>query len=377
MGGSAGLSGPAAVSTVDDMDRRGLLAGTPALAAAALFGSAQHPDGPWQAWDRLTTRLPSAPSIGEPAARVTLADVEHIETVTETFRNWSFSWGGGMARAAAHAQLHQVVTTARTATFDTPDLRPRLLLATADLAHVAGFASYDAERHDEARELLLVAVDAAGEANRPDMAAWALLMLAHQALHLGRPMDALRITQMAQVTTNGTVDSLTQTAIHAHDGWFQAAVGHAEQSERALDMAEERFSAEHSEESTPPWLRHLDLGHLTWLRGRANQSLIEHQPGAAPAAEAVLLSALDAWPIGHGRGRTMNLVALSATRFQRGEDIADATHTGLEALTGIATLNAPRVRTCLRSLLEASEPYSAQPDVAELRHQVKAARALS
>ena len=373
VGGSHGLSGPPAVSTVEDMDRRGLLAGTPALAAAALFGSAQHPDGGWQAWDRLTARLPSAPSIGGPAARVALADVEHVETVTETFRNWSFSWGGGMALAAAHAQLQQVISTARTATFDQPQLRPRLLLAIADLAHVAGFASYDAERHDEAHALLLVAVDAAQEAGNADMAAWALLMLAHQALHLGRPHDAVRITQMAQVATSNTADQLTLAAVDAHDGWFSAAAGHVQHSERALATAEERFSsAEHS--NAQPWLRHLsNPAHQAWLRGRAYQSLIEHQPSAAPAAERLLVNAVDAWPGGRGRGQVMSLIALATTRFQHGENVGGAVDAGREALSGIAALNVPRVRKFLQTLEQASGPHAAHSDVAELRHQVGAA----
>jgi len=365
-----GLPSGTPVSTVDDMDRRGLLAGTPALAAAALFSAGASP----LTGEPGIAHLVAGTDAGEPAVRVSLVDVEHIETITATFRQWGHQWGGAMAQAAARAQLQQVVSALTNATFDQPGLRKRLLVAAADLAYIAGFACFDAERHDEARRLYLFAVDAAAQGGRPDLAGWTLLGgLTLQAIHLGRPDEALRLVGLARATVTDSanpVPALSRAAVDAHEGWCLGVTGQHEASERAFGLAYEHVDRVDGGE-VPQWLSDFDTAHVTWIHGRAQQALTHHDPALARSARVLLTDALTARPTGFNRGHTLNLITLSAAYFQGDAEVEEGVRIGHEALAGVRALNAPRVTARFTDIVNASQPFTGHADVAELHHQAK------
>ncbi|MDI5975941.1 helix-turn-helix domain-containing protein [Amycolatopsis magusensis] len=93
---------------------------------------------------------------------------------------------GGLCRAAAVAQLHQVRRLEDAVC--TAQVHIRLLVAVAELASMAGWMAYDVDDHDAARRLWTYALDTARRAEdhvrAPDLAVDVLLDMAHQALHL-------------------------------------------------------------------------------------------------------------------------------------------------------------------------------------------------
>jgi hypothetical protein len=97
--------------------------------------------------------------------------------------------------------------------------------------------------------------------------------------------------------------------------------------------------------------------------------LAERVPAAALRAEPVLREAVQARGPGYARGRTLNLVALSSTYFQSGQDVEEGVALGREALNGVSTLNSPRSRARLRTLLATTDSYRSIPDVADFRGQ--------
>ena len=83
----------------------------------------------------------------------------------------------------------------------------RLDIAAADLAMLAAWCSYDAERHDDARRLWIVALELCRHTDHPraaDLAVVILLDMAHQSLHLMRPDDALRLAGLGLAVENGS-----------------------------------------------------------------------------------------------------------------------------------------------------------------------------
>lgn len=106
-----------------------------------------------------------------------------------------FSWvshGGGLCHSAAVAQLRSVLPLHEAAC--TTAVREQLLVATADLAMAAAYASYDAEHHDDARRLFTLALNIAQQAEDPraaDLTAFLLMDMADQALHLRQPREDL------------------------------------------------------------------------------------------------------------------------------------------------------------------------------------------
>lgn len=75
-----------------------------------------------------------------------------------------------------------------------PELRPRLLLATAELTAQAGWMSFVANRHEAARRLGMIGL--ARNADHPqgtDLTVYLLADMALQAVHLERPKEAVHL----------------------------------------------------------------------------------------------------------------------------------------------------------------------------------------
>lgn len=345
------------------MHRRDFLSTVTSVALGATGAASIH--------DRLTELLPAVQP--ELPSRVGLADVDRIEATSRAFRDWDNRWGGGLTRPAVIAQLQWVVATGRSAVCDSQEVRDRLLVATADLANVAAWTSYDIEHHDEARRLWMMALDAAKEADNADLVGSILQQLAHQALHLDRPDEGLRLVRLAYATTadpKHDVSELALAQIAAYEAWcYAAGGGKTSGCDRAFDKAEDHFGNARAED-VPPWRSHFNYPELQGLRGHAYHLLAQHQPTAAVRAEPLLTAAVAGKGPGYARSKNLNLIALSATYFQRGDGLEDGVALGRQALAEASTLNSPRSLTRLRVLDAVTAPYTHRSDVADFRHEL-------
>jgi DNA-binding XRE family transcriptional regulator len=309
----------------------------------------------------------------EPLGHVAATDVARIETATVAFRSWDNQRGGGVSRAAVTAQLQWVVTTARQATCASDVVRKRLLTATADLAALVAFAHYDVERHEDARRLWLVALDAAHQAANADLMSKVLREMAHQALHLTRPDEALRLVQVAAATSVATTaDGASPAAaaeLAAYEGWGHAMVGRVQPCLRALGRAEDVYDGTSADETTP-WMAHFDAAELNALRGHCLHVLANHRPEVNAEAQSLLRAAVDGRRAEHVRRRTLNQIALAATYFQGGGDLEEGVAVGYQALAGANSLSSPRALSRLRGLETATRPYAQEQSVAGFRGEL-------
>jgi transcriptional regulator with XRE-family HTH domain len=310
----------------------------------------------------------------EPLSHVGTADVARIEAATAAFRSWDNQCGGGAARAAVTAQLQWVVATAQRARFAGEDVRVRLLTATADLAALAAFTHYDVERHEDARHLWLVALDAAREAHNADLTSKVLRQMAHQALHLHRPDEALRLLQVSATTTVATAAGEPPPAalaeLTAYEGWAHAMQGRAQPCLRALGRAEEAFTGAPAGE-VPVWMSYFDAAELNALRGHCLHVLAHTRPEAAAQAEPPLRAAVEQRGAEHVRRKTLNQIALASTYFQRGRDIEEGIVVGYRALAGAGSLSSPRALGRLKGLARITAPYATEPPVAAFRENLR------
>lgn len=303
-----------------------------------------------------------------------LVDVERVEATTNVFRGWDNQWGGGLSRTIIMSQLQWVIAAGRHAVIDSEEVGRRLLVATADLAALGAWTSYDLERHDEARGLWLVALDASREAGNVDLVGNIVRQLAHQSLHLGRSDEALRLIRLAHAMTadpDHSASELALSATSAYEGWCHAAMGRVQACERALGRAEDHFTD--AGDDTPPWLGHFDEAELTALRGHTYHVLADTVPAAAVKAEPLLQRAVNARSPAYARSKTLNLIALSCVHFQRGDDIERAVAVGRRALAGASALNSPRSVSRLRGLARVTRPYVDHPEVGEFRERLRVA----
>jgi hypothetical protein len=284
--------------------------------------------------------------------RIGSADIARIEATTSAFRDWDNRWGGGLSRAAVIAQVQWVASCASRSVCTSPAVRGRLLTALADLAGVAAFLSYDGNRQDQARALWMVGLNAASEATNVDLVGTTLRQLAHQCLHLGRADEALNLVRLSYASTVNPAHHSSQLAlaeIAAYEGWCFAAVGKSQPCQRALGRAEEHF-ANADAEQPPPWLAHLNVAELTALRGHSYYVLAYRDPEAAVVARTLLRTAIAARNEPYARSRTLNLMALAGTFFQRGDALEEGIAVGDQALEGAHTLTSPRALDRLRDL---------------------------
>ena len=315
----------------------------------------------------ITVPLPQVPI--EPMRQVGAADVARIETVTQSFREWGFRSGGALSQAALSAQLRTVRETARTAICADAGVRRQLLVATADLASVTAWSSYDLAHHDRARQLWLVALEASRAADEPDLTATVLRHLAHQALHLGHPREALQYLQVAHAVASDTRRDrcgavLAETTIY--EAWAHAATGHSAGCRRAITLAQEEFASD-AQLPVSAWRAHFDAVELAALTGHSLHVLADHEPKAASEAHQILTDAVAGRTDAYARAGALNLVALAATCFQGGHDLSRGVGLGRAAVGAVHQIGSPRVRARTQALLHATTPYAARPEVADLR----------
>jgi hypothetical protein len=328
--------------------------------------------------ERLEALLPAPSDLPVPR-RIGAADVAAIAETTAAFRLSHRRCGGGLARAAAVAQLGYVLNL-RDAECSEQQVRADLMLATADLANLAGWMTYDVEEHENARRLWVIALDTARQANHPlstDLTVAVQYNMAHQALHLGRPDEALRLVQLGAVTaTTSTypVSAGTRGANAMILARCRASLGEAELCHRALEQAQQTY-ADAEPASAPPWF-FVTAAAIDTLQGQALFQLAQANPSHAPRAVEQLRSAVDSYDLTYVRSRAVNIPDLAGSYFLAGE-VDSAVLAGHEAVTVISTLSSRRAYGRLRTLADIAKPHSHRSDVAELRDRICGALAMS
>ena len=367
-------TGSVAGEEVSWVDRRDFLN----LVTVATLGSNLNPE-----IERLGTLLPSH---AEPVSRHRIgdADIDAIEAITEGFRRSEQAHGGGLCRSAAIAQLQQVQRMASATCSES--VRARLVLATANLALVAGWLSYDVEDHDTARRLWTYALDTTRHAEdhprSTDLAVTALGNMSTQALHLGRPQEALRLAQLESTTTTSRTHpasaimypgSLTALA------YCRAALGDVEPCRRAMSQQAEEWARALDNAPAWHWTRHATDAQIAGFeaekQGTALEFLSRTHPEFAPAAVEHLCIAVNSYEDDTmARGRLIELTKLTSAYFRAG-DVASGVASGFETITSMNRLSSKLGYPKLRIVDAAAAPFTRNPEVAELRDRIRTTRA--
>ena len=326
--------------------------------------------------DRLTALLPHTEPTG--TRHVGAADVEAIEQATIAFRRQDFAHGSGLARDTAVAHLRATLPLLNAQT--RPEVRPRLLIATAHLALMAGYMSFDVKQHDAARRLWLIGLDLTRAAEDPrgsDLTVYLLYDMALQAVHLGRPVEALRLVHLGHVVAAGPhpVSASTTSCLANIQARAHAAQGDAADCDRALGQLIDQFSSI-SPVNRPPWGEYLDETHFAAHQGAAHYTLAlaGRDPRAADRAVPLLRHAVDHFGPGYSKLQALYLPDLAGAHAIAG-DIDTAVTIGHQALDAITTLHSPRAYDRLRVLNTALEPLHTSAGVAELRDRLSATAA--
>ncbi|MGH3938108.1 MAG: helix-turn-helix domain-containing protein [Pseudonocardiaceae bacterium] len=325
--------------------------------------------------DRLLALLPQA----EPTdtRRVGVADVEVIEQLTAGFRRQDFAGGSAVAREIAVTQVHAALPLLG-AHID-PELRPRLLLATADLAAQAGWMSFGANRHEDARRLWMIGLHLARGAEHPqstDLTVYLLADLALQAVHLERPQEAVHLARISDTAAVGRypVSESTLGLLKNIQAQAFAAGGDAKTCDRACSQATEHFSGI-DPAASPPWTAYFSELSNPGCGGQGSAYYELARLGRDPVAadRAVLLlreGGGDRYGPSYARFRARYLPDLSGAHALAG-DVGTAVTVGHQAVELVSALpSSSKERDRLRILNNVLEPLHTSPGVAELRDRL-------
>ncbi|MDT7788157.1 MAG: hypothetical protein QOF58_6576 [Pseudonocardiales bacterium] len=318
--------------------------------------------------------------------RIDTTDVTALHATITIHRQWDNRQGGGIMLAAARAHV-RFARLLKAATC-TDVVRADLHLAIAEAAMVAAWMSYDMGEHRDACVYWLLALDEARQADvesRADLMVDVLLDMAHQSLHLHDPLQALKLTDLANTVLarqHYPVSISTRSYLDINLAWCSAAQGKIDPTRRALDVAHQRY-ADADPATAAPWARHVGPAEIAAQHGHAlfllSEALGDTNRTAAEtaAAEAIghLRSAIDGYGGDYARSAAVNLPGLASCLLRVG-DIPAAVTTGHQAVAAITALSSRRPLARLDRLAETAL-IVARPhrDVAELRERIAKATA--
>ncbi len=322
--------------------------------------------------DRLSALLPHADPTG--TRHVGASDVTVIEQATEAYVRQDFATGAGPIRDLALAQLRAVLPLLDAQT--TPEVQPRLYLATARLAMQAGWMSFQVDQHEAARRLWMIGLDIARATDAPqagDLTVYLLYDMAIQAVALGRPDEALSLVHLSRATATGAhpVSASTLGCLAGIQAKAHAAQNDAAACDRALGQVVEAISRI-DPATRPPWGAWFG-GAASSFHGNAHYTLalIERDPRVAGRAVLLLRDAVDGFGSDYARLRATDLADLAGAHGIAG-DTDTAVALGHQAIDAITALHSPRAYDRLRVLNTALQPLHTSTGVAELRDRLSA-----
>lgn len=296
--------------------------------------------------------------------------VAQLNQVVEFFQHSDVLFGGGMSRNAVAGQLEWLCDVlAKSSMSD--EIRRSWQSATARLADVAGFMSFDCGDQLAARRFFLVALQLAAEAGDVQQRVHTLTDAGRQAVWLDRNDLGLDLMRLAHGDNQrlSPVARAVLTTIEARALGRQAQLTEVE---RAVGQADELFAQRADDPDDPTWIWYYDSAQMTGDGGHAlfDAAMRSGDARLAGQAEHRLHTAYDLHAPDAARSRTFNLirVACLVLRF-------DDPHRGLslaeQALAEAAPLRSKRIADDARMLTKTATPLERdvafRPRVRELR----------
>ena len=300
--------------------------------------------------------------------RVGDQEVVQICAVTEAFRSLDNAYGGGLTREAVIGQLISTVSLVEDTTY-TEKVGRKLITGIGDLATVAGWMCHDVSMHTAAQRYFLLALQAAKEAQDPNLGAHVLSCMARQAGHLGRPGDALELIHLARYGARHTATPTVGALLCSLEARYYAIMGRLKDFDRAAGQAEAAF-ADRVPAQDPAWAAYFDTSEYYATLG------ICHQIVARTSAPGHAVNAIDM--IGHAlahrdgsrvRSRAFDHLGLARAYLAAGE-LESATAAGTTALELAGKVSSARVCDRLHEFLRETSPHADALVIADLRSRI-------
>ncbi|MFF3329980.1 hypothetical protein ACFYWX_10540 [Streptomyces sp. NPDC002888] len=333
--------------------RRGFLGSSLALAAGPSLIE------PMQRW--LVPAPPSPRTEAEQVpssrarGRLSMPELELLESTTVMFRQWDAQCGGGLRRKAVVGQLHEVTDLLQE---PQPEATTRKLFkVAAELAELAGWMSYDVGLQPTAQKYFVLALHAAKEAGDKPLGSYVLSSMSRQMIHLGRPEDALELIHLAQYGSRDCAGPRTQSMLYAMEARAYANMGQPGRCKRAVRMAEDSFAdADDWDEPDPDWIRFFSEAELYGENSHSFRDLAYvagRSPTYASLAEPHMRRAVELFADDkeHQRSYALNLIGMATVHLLQREP-EQSTAPAVLAMQVAKKVRSERVNTRIRKTVD-------------------------
>ncbi|MFD0224369.1 Tat pathway signal protein [Streptomyces hirsutus] len=329
-----------------DMHRRKMLA-TAAYSAAGLA----LPATSW--WAAAPAEAAKRPAVS--FRQVTSTDIDDVRELTRFFSARDQQRGGASGRSALAGHLRDEAVPLLGSRFATERIRRNLYSAVAEMTYLAGGMAFDASQHRTAQRYLTLAARIAAEAGDGPLGGHILRALAHQAVDLGHPRNALALAGASMSRDRygqaGYREKALLAIVHAR---ALAADGDRAGTLAAISRAERDLA--HADNNDVPsrvgFFQEASLAHETAcaLRdlGRPREAEIHFQRSVATRRRQL-----------YARTHSVTLGYLGAVQVQQGR-LDEACATWNEALDAMSGIQSGRARDVIVRM---------QTDLSSVRHR--------
>ncbi|MCX4826667.1 Tat pathway signal protein [Streptomyces sp. NBC_01142] len=344
-----------------DMDRRRVL-----VSSAYSVAGLALPSESW--WEEAAERARARKAVS--THTVTVQDVESVREMAVFFSRRDQQRGGrGVGRTALVAYLRTEIADYLNSRFPSEEVRRAMTSAAGELAYLAGWTAFDAGEHPVALHWFTVATQLAEEARDAPLAGHVLRAMAHQAVDLKQPGQAVRLATDSIAGKRYSNASWRERAligvVHARslaaDNRRKEAVAALAQAERDLSKAGEG-----------------DEPGRVWFFGEAS---LAHETAATlrdlgdlKGAERHFRHSVRTRRAQFARTHSVTLGYLGAVQVQQGqiEAACDTWGQALDAMTGVQSGRARETVVQMRRALSPFRGRGGSP-AAELDAKARAA----
>jgi len=331
------------------MDRRAFLAAT-GLGATGISRD-------WLLAPRLTSAASASGRALPPET------VDQLDTITGQLRRMDDQLGGGDLHPVIRQHLAFTVGLITDRRYSDTTGR-RLHTIAAELARLAGWASFDAGRHGAAQRYYAAALHAAHTAGDRALGANVLGFASCQAKDLGHTSDAIHLADAAVTGYPGRSPRVA-AILRLRLAEAHATAGNQRDTRAAIDTAFTRL-ADPSPGDEPAWAYWISPAQAHAQAGYCHLTL-----GDQPAAQTHLRAALDLQDPADSREGALRAILL-ATSYAR-QPQPDVEQAATHASAAVAALTGPVASTrCvghLARLTTSLQPYRRKPPVRDLLDQ--------
>lgn len=343
-------------------------AGIVQLAGAAWFGLLPEDladlPGPWSTGMEVPRRLGGS-------------HVTALHRSITLFEDWDHQYGGGLSRAAMNGQLAWVCRAASQSLMS-GKIRTAWLTATARLADLSGWASFDAGEPEElVTRPYLIALQMASETTDVQQKAHTATSISRHLTYLDRTSEALQVAGIARLSWD-ELPPLGRAVIGIVEARAHGRAGNVHGCETAVGLCDDNFAdADPADAQDPTWGYYADLGQILGdaAHGAFDLAMRTGDPDHAARTIRRLLDAYATHPAESARSRALTMLRVATLQARHG-DIRGALGSTRSAADDAAGVDSHRVRDDLRTLDRTLKAAPVNPadrdDVREARAKIAA-----